>query len=509
MQRSGDLAGAAQEIERAASLQPNGALDHFLLGDDLRRQGDVRGAIQHFDNVLRVQPDHFWAHYFLAVCFLSADVEGARGHQAAKAHLTACVDQRSDFAWSYLLRGIAHNELKEYQAAADDFQKALEHSVGELWRSEDLHYAVLVNRGVLRKRQGLFEQSVEDLRQAIELRPGQYEAHWNLANTFEHFQQPEAAIGQLEQAIDVARSQTGGKELLVRLYQYRMQLHLKGQDWQAAIDDAQRALAVRPHAEAYFVLGRNFQRQQKFEEAVTAYDNALKVPAVNAGAYRRVETYLHRGEALLQLGKYKEATRSLDRSLAEGDRDSGYLFQLRGLARAKLDDYPGAVSDYTQALTLLPDDSKTHAYRGWLYLVQEALRPALHDFEAAIRLDADNGDAYNGRGYIRVRLGEVAGAVQDAEEALRRGPPEPRLMWNSARIYAQSVRILDLKNPLPGAADRALRRQHQDRALQLLGEALALTPAARRSLLAKFRAARRSGRFRTAAAKPGIRSPGE
>ena len=76
LQQSGDLAGAEQEIERAASLQPN-SVDYFLLGDDQRRHGDVRGAIQHFENALRIQPDHFWAHYFLAVCFLSAEVEGA------------------------------------------------------------------------------------------------------------------------------------------------------------------------------------------------------------------------------------------------------------------------------------------------------------------------------------------------------------------------------------------------------------------------------------------------
>jgi tetratricopeptide (TPR) repeat protein len=247
------------------------------------------------------------------------------------------------------------------------------------------------------------------------------------------------------------------------------------------VRDAEHALAVRPHSEAYFVLGRDFQRQQKHEEAVTAYDDALKVSPANTREFRRGQTYLHRGEALLQLGKFKEAIRSLDRSLSEGDRDNAYIFQLRGLARAKLDDYPGAVSDYTQALALRPDDSKTHAYRGWVYLVEEALRPALHDFEAAIRLDANNGDAYNGRGYIRVRLGEVTGAVQDAEEALRRGPHDPRMIWNSARIYAQSVKMSAIKNPLPNAAELALRRQHQERALQLLGDALASTPAAGRA----------------------------
>jgi len=286
-------------------------------------------------------------------------------------------------------------------------------------------------------------------------------------------------------AINAARSLIAANDLpdsaLVLLYHHRAQLQLERQNWDDARRDVEQALRTRPYAEGYLVLGRDLQRQQRYDEAVTAYDDALAVPPANSRAFRRAETYRHRAEALLQLGKFKEAVRSLDGSLAEGDHDNAYTFQIRGLARAKLDDYPGAISDYTQALTLRPGDSLTHAYRGWVYLVQDALRPALHDFQTAIRLDADNADAYNGRGYVRVRLGDTGGAVEDAEEALRRGPLTPRMVWNAARIYAQSLRVLDVKQSLPSAANRAVRVQHQDRALQLLGEALTLTPAAQRA----------------------------
>jgi tetratricopeptide (TPR) repeat protein len=336
----------------------------------------------------------------------------------------------------------------------------------------------------LRKRQELFEQSVDDLRQAIALRPDQYQAHWNLANTFEHFKQVEEAIEQLDQAIHAARSLIAANDLadstLVLLYHHRAQLHLQRQDWEAAVGDVQQALQIRPYAEGYVVLGRDLQRRQRYKEAAAAYEDALETPPANARSLRRAEIDLHRAEALLQLGEYQEAAGSLDRSLGEADRPGAYVFQLRGLARAKLGDYAGAVSDYTQALRLKPGDSLTHAYRGWVYLVQDALRPALHDFQAAIRLDPDNADAYTGRGYIRVRLGDAAGAVQDAEEALRRGPRTPRMVWNAARVYAQSVSVLDVKKPVPSGADLAIRTRHQNRALELLGEALALTPADQR-----------------------------
>ncbi len=46
--------------------------------------------------------------------------------------------------------------------------------------------------------------------------------------------------------------------------------------------------------------------------------------------------------------------------------------------------------------------------RGWAYLVYESPKLALADFEAAIKLDPADGDAYSGRGTARVRLGDSA-----------------------------------------------------------------------------------------------------
>ena len=99
------------------------------------------------------------------------------------------------------------------------------------------------------------------------------------------------------------------------------------------------------------------------------------------------------------------------------------------------------------------------AYRGWTHLVVDAPKLALRDFELAIELDSKNGDAYNGRGFVRAGLGRHREAVQDAAEALRLGPRSPRLLYNAARIYAQC----------PGPDPQ--------RALELIQQALSLLPA--------------------------------
>src|SRR5262249_48432031 len=102
------------------------------------------------------------------------------------------------------------------------------------------------------------------------------------------------------------------------------------------------------------------------------------------------------------------------------------------------------------------------AYRGWTHLVVDAPKLALRDFELALELDPRSGDAYNGRGFVLASLGRHREAIQNATEALHYGPPSPRLLYNTARIYAQC----------PGP--------YRQRALDLIQQALSLLPADQR-----------------------------
>jgi tetratricopeptide (TPR) repeat protein len=181
-----------------------------------------------------------------------------------------------------------------------------------------------------------------------------------------------------------------------------------------------------------------------------------------------------RAEALLELKRLPEALESLDDCLKYGPPDAG-AFRARAALRTRLGQYAGAQTDYTRALELEPD-AATYAARGWCYLVADAARLALPDFEEAIRLDPDRGDAYAGRGYARVLLGAHRLAVADAEEALRRGPPSPRLYYNVARVYAQAVTSQDGERARNRWGSHSPRGEWQERALQALARSLDLLP---------------------------------
>ena len=113
------------------------------------------------------------------------------------------------------------------------------------------------------------------------------------------------------------------------------------------------------------------------------------------------------------------------------------------------------------------------AKRGWVYLTVESPRLALVDFEASVKLNPADGDAYNGRGTARAMLGDHAAAVADAREAVRRSGASARVKYNAARIYAVAASVAAAELGANGRQARQLSLKYQDIALQLIREEFA------------------------------------
>jgi serine/threonine protein kinase/lipoprotein NlpI len=477
LQQLGDSPGARQASDRAAALPPTGALDYFMLGEDLQRQGQLQAAISMFQQAQRLQPDHFWTRYFLAVCYLR--LQPARA-DLARENLTACLRPGPQTLWVYLLRGIAHSELELFQAAEEDFQKAL-----DCQPHDEARYALYLNRGVVFRRQGKTTQAIVDLQQAIALKPRQYQAYANLAKVYRQQKQFAAALGQLDRALQAATECVGRglleKRSLALLYRDRAMLQLDRQDPAAALEDFRRVLDLDPRATDHAECGRILYGLERYQEGLQSYEAALALDAGYAAAH------LGRAETLYKLDNYREAVGALDQYLRQPNLDAASamladVYRARGLTQVKLGHYAEAISDFTLTLNRKAD-AVTFAYRGWAYLVTRTPQLALPDFEKALQLDPHFGDAFNGRGAARMKLGtkpsDYRAAVADAAQAVRCGPTkDARLWWNAAHIYAEAASRLEAERQ-----DQAytLSAEYRAQAVQLLRSALAVTPAAERA----------------------------
>jgi tetratricopeptide (TPR) repeat protein len=471
---------AREERRLAEAFRATRPVEFFLHGNDLYREGRLSEAVGHFEQALNLQPGHFGAHYALAVCYLKlrpARKDLYQAHLAlAREHFTFCIGQQPARIWPYLLRGFVLGERGEVEAAQADFAKV--EAELAVRPSDGARYGLLVNRGVLRIRQGDLAGAVQDLTGAARLKPADYPAYVNLAQAYQEQKKPDEARAQLDKAIGLAPPAA-----VAALYRTRARLHEQRGDLRAARADLEQAAGHEPRGKAspaaahdMVEQGRLLVRDGQCAEAVRKLDDALHLQPDNLAAHRL------RAEALLELERFGEAVTSLNRYL-QGSREAAVdaaVYRARGTARSRAGDPAGAVDDYTQALTLQPGHAATHAARGWAYVALEAPKLALRDFETALGLDSGSGDAHAGRGFVRAQQGEYRDAAQDAGRAADLQPQDARTLYNAARIFALAASRAEADTALPLPRARGLATQYRQRAMGLVRQALDRLPAGQR-----------------------------
>ena len=486
-----DKAAASREREAAGSDVPATAFDHFLAGQESFKAGHPDEALRDFDAALRLQPDHFWAQCLSAVCFLQL-----QRPLEAKASLNACLNQDSDFAWLYLLRGFASGQMgaiytkfdlastqpnnpsqrarDQFTAAEDDYAQALE--ILDRKPAAELRYVLLVNRGVLRFQRGDRPRAEADLLAAVQLDGSLYNAHAELGRVLREDGKAEEAIAQYTEAV-------ASRPDLPALYRGRAEVYLARNDLTPSqIDSALHNLAEAARREVpasplraldHLAEARLMERSGRHDAALVACDAALRVVVDNPDALR------FRVGLLLKQKRYDEALRSCDALLKV--RPTADIFELRATARYDQKDYAGAIGDYTQVLALHPDDTKLWCRRGWAYLFTGAMQLARDDFDRTIQLDPSNGDAYSGRGSARVMLAQYREAVADAETSLHQGNPSPLTFQLAGRIYARAALFAAAYVRKEGRLAVSRVEAYLDRAVVLIRESVRRTPASQRA----------------------------
>ncbi len=302
---------------------------------------------------------------------------------------------------------------------------------------------MLVNLGVLRLQAGDLDGAAGFLLQAIQVDARSYPAYAALAAVRRDQGRTEEALAQFALAIE---RQPG----LAALYRDRAGVVLASKSSTPAqraqaLSDLDRAIRLekpddlilaRDHTDR----GRLLALDGRVNEALAACDSAIERARDHEDAHRL------RLDLLLRLKRHDDVIRSCDPLIARG-KASAAIHEQRALVREANRDFSGAIEDFTSAMARGGDRAKLLRRRGWLYIVADAPALALHDFEEAIRLDPSVGDAFNGRGLARLRLGEYREAVADAERAISLGQPTADLYYKAARVYALATVVVTAKAP--------------------------------------------------------------
>ncbi|MFD5597778.1 tetratricopeptide repeat protein [Streptomyces griseorubiginosus] len=233
---------------------------------------------------------------------------------------------------------------------------------------------------------------------------------------------------------DLARAHRG------RAY-VRGELH----DYEAAVDDLDRALALEPDsASAHSVRGEFHRALRHDDAALRDLDRGIALDPAHHFAWAS------RGALHLTRGDLPAARADLDRSL---ELNPDYVWALVRRARVwrGLGDPARRLADLDRAVALQPDWPWGRCERGDALRNAGRVEEALRDYDHVLALDPDYASAHASRGAALAALGRHEEAVTALDSALRLNPA---YTWALCR-RAETHLALGSVEPALTDADRA------------------------------------------------------
>jgi Flp pilus assembly protein TadD len=116
--------------------------------------------------------------------------------------------------------------------------------------------------------------------------------------------------------------------------------------------------------------------------------------------------------------------------------DLAQVFRNRGNAYLGTDDFDGAISDLSRAITLDASDAARFNSRGIAYAARNDFDHALADLTQAIQLAPHDARGFSNRGFLYARHQNFDRAIADYDEAIRLKPDYVTATINRGNVYA-------------------------------------------------------------------------
>jgi tetratricopeptide (TPR) repeat protein len=257
---------------------------------------------------------------------------------------------------------------------------------------------VLVACMALTRAQLPYWQDSETLFQRmIAVTEGNYLAHYNLGNLYSRQDKLAEAVQQYEAAVraepNYAEAQNNLGTVLLRQGRF-----------DEAIAHHSAAVRIRPEYLYYFNLANALAGAGRSAEAITDYQQALRLDPNSSAAHHNL------GLALQAEGKNEEAMAEFRAALRlQPDYESAEHNLANRLADAgRLDE---AMAHYVAALRLDPNHAESYNGLGICYAMQGKMPEAERQFRESVRLKPDNAGAQS-------NLANALGAQNKLEEAI-------------------------------------------------------------------------------------------
>ncbi len=307
---------------------------------------------------------------------------------------------------SYFALGVMNLRSEDYQGAADQFGKAIEHYKpkpgqedqpflqGYLTRASafiELGKAAKDPAAQKAAYQASFDEAQKIVKQLDEKNPGHVRG---LAAALFSRGVAERMLGQLGTAI--------------RTFTHAIELRST-----TTPDDSTPGFL----ADTYFRRGICFHLIGEDKMAISDFESSAHLDTADPRAS------LWEGFTYAKMGDYHQALRAYGEAIAASDRYT-YAYYNRALAYMMLGEYTKAISDFNDAIRLEPANAEYYFKRGIAYQQLGDHQKASESFSAAIEFDKGHAGAHRHMAEALDKLGRSELATQYRQKAEQLAPPK-------------------------------------------------------------------------------------
>jgi tetratricopeptide (TPR) repeat protein len=169
-------------------------------------------------------------------------------------------------------------------------------------------------------------------------------------------------------------------------------------------------ISLKTQKEEWLKKGADLRHLKHYEEALAAYEQAIRLDPNYARAYN------NKGDILYDLKRYEEALATYEQAIRL-DPNYARAYNNKGVVFRHLKRYEEALATYEQAIRLDPNDANAYYRKGHVLERLKRYEKALAAFEQAIHLDPNNANAYYYKGLVLERLKRYKEAEQAFSKA--------------------------------------------------------------------------------------------
>ncbi|CAI2387655.1 unnamed protein product [Moneuplotes crassus] len=434
---------------------------YALIGQCYIRMGAYDRAVHSFTEAAdsaEKEPEHYnWCGY----CY-----QQLNNSDEALAHYTKAIQLGKNNGEYYYNRATVKKEMNNYKEAIEDFELAIKHletRSSSDSKQQEIIYQAYYSKGICLRQLEMLDESIQDLKKAVDLKPDEPSAHNNLGMSYFKAGDFEDSTIEYSKAINHVKTEHKNYELdpeimkQIAIFCNNRGLAFYHQHRYAeAKTDFDEAISLEgDDAIYYFNRGNNSYDQslllaniegseenakKLYQAAHADYDKAIELKPTDPRFYHSKGLAF---EGTNNEEDYDEAIQNFQKATEIDDKFFGAEVHLGNMYH-KSNEFLKALKCYRKFLDNYSTHEDVYVSRGLVYQDMGNHQFAIKDFDSAIKINPKCSDAYYHRGVSELKSRRYSKAIEDLTKAIEERTKDNYGIYDALGCCYQAQKDYDL-----------------------------------------------------------------